>query len=155
MANRYRTPGVITGFEAVDILEGIWLLLDMIERREPTIKNQYARFVSHCGNRQAQDIISTAFTTCDSRWRGLGKIRDSGIKLADDFRRFDAETLIDSEIGPLSEPEGCSCGDVIAGKLTPTDCTLFGSACTPAHPVGPCMVSREGSCAAYHNYGGR
>jgi hydrogenase expression/formation protein HypD len=155
MAERYRVPGVITGFEAVDLLEGIWLLLDMIDRGAPAIKNQYARFVSCPGNRHAQYLIASVFTTCNSRWRGLGEIRDSGMKLAGDFSRFDAEALIDSGIGPISEPEGCNCGEVIAGKLAPPDCALFGSACTPAHPVGPCMVSREGACAAYYNYGGR
>lgn len=155
MAERYHLPGVITGFEAVDLLEGILLLLDMIDSRIPAIKNQYARFVSPQGNRRAQDLISSVFTICDSKWRGLGKIRDSGVMLSGDFSRFDAETLLDAEIGTYSEPEGCGCGDVIIGKRAPTECALFGTACTPAHPIGPCMVSREGACAAYHHYGGR
>jgi hydrogenase expression/formation protein HypD len=155
MTDRHRVPGVITGFEAVDLLEGIWLLLDMVDRREPAIKNQYTRFVSRHGNRHAQSITSSVFTTCDSRWRGLGEIRDSGMRLADDFHRFDAGALIDSEIGPLPEPDGCRCGEVIAGRLAPSQCALFGSTCAPAHPVGPCMVSREGVCAAYYNYRGQ
>ena len=155
MAERYYVPGVIAGFEAVDLCEGILLLLDMIRRREPAIKNQYTRFVSPLGNRRAQDLIASVFTTCDSHWRGLGEIRNSGVRLAGDFSRFDAEALIDFEIGTASEPDGCRCGEVITGKRTPTGCALFGAACTPAHPVGPCMVSREGTCAAYYHYGGR
>jgi hydrogenase expression/formation protein HypD len=155
MVERYHVPGVIAGFEAVDLLEGILLLLDMISRREPAIKNQYARFVSPRGNQRARDLIASVFTECDSTWRGLGKIRNSGMRLTGDFSRFDAEALIDFEIGAVSEPAGCSCGDVLAGKRTPTECALFRSACTPAHPVGPCMVSREGACAAYYCYGGR
>ena len=142
MAERYHTPGVIAGFETVDLLEGILLLLDMIDQRAPAIKNQYARFVSPHGNRRALDLIASVFTACDSRWRGLGKIRNSGIELAGDFSRFDAKALIDSAIGTFYEPEGCSCGEVITGERVPTECALFGSACTPAHPIGPCMVSR-------------
>lgn len=155
MEERYRVPGVITGFEAVDLLEGILILLDMIDRHAPAIKNQYARFVSPHGNRRAQDLVASVFTVCDSRWRGLGEIKGSGMKLARDFSRFDAEALIDIEIVMPSEPVGCNCGDVIIGKCAPTECALFGSACTPTHPIGPCMVSREGACAAYYYYGGR
>lgn len=155
MAERYHVPGVIAGFEAVDLLEGILILLDMIDRREPAIKNRYARFVSPLGNQRARDLIASVFTECDSTWRGLGEIRNSGVRLTGDFSRFDAGALIDFEIGAVSEPAGCGCGDVIKGKRTPTECALFKAVCTPAHPIGPCMVSHEGACAAYYYYGGR
>ncbi len=154
MAERYNVPGVITGFETVDMLEGILLLLDMIKKREPAIRNQYSRFVSLRGNQKAKEIIRSVFTVRDSEWRGLGKIKSSGMWLKDEYSRFDAEALIDFEISKTPEPRGCICDDVIRGKSKPTECKLFKSSCSPSHPVGPCMVSTEGTCAAYYKYGG-
>ena len=138
IVDTYHVPGVITGFEPVDMLEGIYLLLDMIEKNEPRIENQYTRFVSPAGNQKAQDIIYTVFEKTSAEWRGI---------------QFDAHQLIDFQIDREETPTGCRCGDVIKGKVQPTQCPLFSSSCTPVHPIGPCMVSSEGTCAAYYKYG--
>lgn len=151
----YRAPGVITGFKPVDILEGILISLEMITRKEPGIRNAYSRFVPQEGNKKARDLIESVFTVTDSEWRGLGKIKSSGLRLKEDFSEFDAEALVDFDIGAIREPQGCLCGEVIKGASKPTDCKLFATACTPLDPIGPCMVSSEGTCAAYYKYGKR
>jgi len=153
MSDRYGMPGVITGFEPVDMLQGISALLQMISNGKGEIRNEYTRVVSPQGNKTALGIIKTVFGGCDSVWRGLGTIPGSGLRLKNEFERFDAERLIDFEIGSVSEPKGCKCGEVIKGKCKPTDCGLYGTRCNPSEPVGPCMVSSEGTCAAYFKYG--
>ena len=154
MVEQYGIPGAIAGFEAVDMLEGILLLVDMITGQKADIKNQYTRFVSHEGNRKAQETIAAVFEPCDAVWRGLGEIPASGLKLRESFSHYDAEALIDFSCPPVSEPAACRCGDVIMGKCAPPDCGLYKTTCTPSHPVGPCMVSSEGTCAAYYKYAG-
>lgn len=155
MADKYNTSGVITGFEPYDMLEGITLLLAMIAQKKPEIKNQYARFVSKQGNQKAQALISYVFSETDAEWRGLGVIKKSGLQLNSLFEGFNAEQLIDFKIDSIVEPKGCLCAGVIKGKHQPVECGLFSSVCTPSNPIGPCMVSSEGTCAAYYKYGQR
>lgn len=154
IAEKHHVPGVIAGFEAADMLDGILLLLEMVEKGEPRIVNGYARSVPEEGNPRAREIVRSVFEECDSDWRGLGRIGRSALKLRGGYACFDAEPLIDFKIAEAPEPEGCACGDVVKGLKEPSDCGLFGTRCTPSHPVGPCMVSSEGSCAAYYKYGG-
>jgi hydrogenase expression/formation protein HypD len=153
LPERYGLPGVVTGFEAVDILEGILMLLEMIERGEPAVRNQYTRFVSPEGNPKARALVDAVFAPCSARWRGLGEIAESGLRLKSAYGRFNAEALIDAEVPQAPEPEGCLCGEVIRGKRIPPDCALYKTRCNPSSPIGPCMVSGEGTCAAYFKYG--
>jgi len=153
LSDKYGCRGVITGFERVDILEGIALLLDMISEGSLCIKNQYSRFVSLSGNTRARDAIYAVFKDTDTVWRGLGKIPKSGLMLKEPFMGFDVQPLVNFEIGEAKEAKGCICADVIKGKSLPTDCKLYKRVCTPQHPIGPCMVSSEGTCAAYYKYG--
>jgi hydrogenase expression/formation protein HypD len=112
----------------------------------------YRRAVMPEGNPTARAAIERVFSVCDADWRGLGTIPESGYAIRDDFAAFDATRRLAVDVEPTVEPRGCRCGDVLRGVLAPNDCPLFGRACTPANPVGPCMVSSEGSCAAYHRY---
>jgi hydrogenase expression/formation protein HypD len=153
MVEKHNTSGVIAGFEVVDILTGIDCLLDIVENKEIAIKNQYHRVVSAQGNRRALDIIYKVFIESEATWRGVGEIPQSGLSLHADFAEFDAEQLIDFSVDEVSEPKGCRCGDVIKGLSKPADCPLYKTKCTPSNPVGPCMVSSEGTCAAYYKYG--
>jgi hydrogenase expression/formation protein HypD len=154
IVEKHNTLGVIAGFEVVDILNGIDCLLDMVESEEIAIKNQYHRVVSAQGNRRALDIIHKVFKESEATWRGIGEIPQSGLSLNADFAEFDAEQLIDFSVDEVSEPKGCRCGDVIKGLSKPHDCPLYKIKCTPSNPIGPCMVSSEGTCAAYYKYGG-
>lgn len=152
LVDEFHTPGVVTGFEPVDILEGIAELVRMIVADEPGIENAYRRGVSRDGNAVARALVDQVFEPCDTVWRGLGEIPGSGLRVRDEFARFDAVRRFDVEVEPTVEPRGCRCGDVLRGRITPNDCPLFGKTCTPEHAVGPCMVSSEGSCAAYHRF---
>jgi len=152
LETRYRVPAVITGFEPVDILKGIAMLIQLIEKGIPEVRNEYSRFVSKQGNPKAQETIHAVFTECDASWRGLGTIPASGLALKNGFSRFDAEALVDFDIPAIPERPGCLCGEVIKGKKKPIDCKLYGTVCTPSRPIGPCMVSSEGTCAAFYKY---
>lgn len=147
-------PGVITGFEPIDILEGVARLVQMIAEGTPAVENAYRRGVNDDGNPTARAIAAQVFEPCDAAWRGLGVIPASGLRIRPEFARFDAERRYgtDVEIEPTVEPRGCRCGDVLRGRISPAECPLFGRTCTPEHPVGPCMVSSEGSCAARFRY---
>lgn len=155
VAGRYRIPGVVAGFEAADILRAILMLLDMIGEGTPRILNEYTRFSGDRGNGAALAAIGEVFVPRDSVWRGLGTIPASGLGLREAYASFDAGPLLAEEPPPVPEPAGCLCGDVIAGARGPEECPLFGGACTPSSPVGACMVSGEGTCAAHHRYGVR
>ena len=146
-------PGVIAGFEPLDVLAGIFSVLDMLARRAPRVKNEYTRVVRPEGNLVAQQLIKEIYETCDALWRGIGVFPSSGLRLRHAYAAYDAAARYDLGSCIVEMPSGCLCGDVLKGKLRPDACPLFGKACTPDHPVGPCMVSSEGSCAACFKYG--
>lgn len=152
LVDEFNTPGVVTGFEPVDVLEGIAELVRMVVAGAPAIENAYRRGVSTDGNAVARALIERVFEPCDATWRGLGEIPASGLVIREDLARFDAGRRFAVEVEPTVEPRGCRCGDVLRGRISPSGCPLFGRACTPEHAVGPCMVSSEGSCAAYHRF---
>jgi len=149
LAEEYGVGGVVAGFEAADVL-GALLALTM--QREPAVSIEYQRAVQPAGNVTAQQIMARVFTPCDADWRGLGVIPGSGLALASALRAFDAAARFTVEPGEPLEPKGCRCGEVLRGLVEPPDCALFGWRCTPEDPVGACMVSSEGSCAAYYRY---
>lgn len=143
---------VIAGFEPTDILQSILMLCEQIHTRTPKVENQYRRSVRPEGNPQAKAVIDQVFETCDAEWRGLGVIPVSGLKIKADYQALDAAVRFQVDVPPAKDPEGCRCGDVLTGHLQPQDCGLFGKICTPDSPVGACMVSSEGSCAAAHRF---
>lgn len=152
LVDEFNTPGVVTGFEPIDILESVHELVSMVVASKPAIRNAYQRGVSANGNPVARMLVDQVFEPVDTTWRGLGEIPGSGLAIRDEFAQFDAGRRFDVEIEPTVEPSGCRCGDVLRGAITPGGCPLFGRACTPERPIGPCMVSSEGSCAAYFRY---
>jgi hydrogenase expression/formation protein HypD len=152
LASKYETPGVIAGFEPLDLLKAIYMIVKMIMGSKKQIINAYERVVSETGNIKAQQIIAQVFMPCDAQWRGLGIIPESGLRLNAEYKSFDIEENIRIDIAPPQEPAGCLCGQILCGIKTPVDCTHFGKKCVPETPVGPCMVSTEGTCAAYYKY---
>ena len=152
LARKYGVPGVITGFEPVDILQGVAMILRQLHEGRSEIEIAYARGVMYEGNPHALAAIDEVFETCSATWRGLGDIPGSGYRLHEQFADFDAVRRFQPEVEPTIEPKGCKCGDVLRAHMTPSDCPLFRKVCTPENPVGPCMVSSEGSCAAYYRY---
>lgn len=153
IAQNYGIPCVISGFEPLDILQCVDMLVGQIENGESRVEIAYRRGVRLEGNREALRLMEQVFDTCPARWRGMGEVPDSGLRLRREYQRFDAELAFDINPGPPYEPEGCICGEILRGVKNPLDCRLFGKACTPENPVGPCMVSSEGSCSAYYLYG--
>lgn len=153
IAERYRVPIVITGFEPLDILEGTLMTLRQLEAGKAGVENQYPRVVKREGNRVAQDLVNKVFEVCDRKWRGVGSIPKSGYKLRYEFREHDAERIFDVKEIATQEPAVCISGLVLKGVKKPHDCPAFGKACTPEHPLGATMVSAEGACAAYYAYG--
>ncbi len=143
---------VITGFEPVDILEGIYMLLGQIAAKKYHVDIQYTRGVSQEGNTRARMILAEVFSAADARWRGLGVIPGSGLALRETYREFDAARRFPLPRFSSQDPEGCCCGEILRGLRLPSECPLFGKACRPERPVGPCMVSAEGTCAAYYKY---
>jgi hydrogenase expression/formation protein HypD len=152
VATQYHTPCVVMGFEPLDILQGIYMLVSQIEASEARVEIQYRRAVAPEGNLNALKTMDRVFEPCDAPWRGLGVIPKSGLALRQSYGTLDAEALFDLEVPDAPEPPGCKCGDILRGVKTPTNCKLFRSVCTPENPVGPCMVSSEGTCAAYYKY---
>jgi hydrogenase expression/formation protein HypD len=153
IARRYRRPCVITGFEELDILQGIKRLIEQIKKGTHKAEIAYKRAVQKQGNVAARRMLSSVFGVCDVDWRGLGMIKKSGLKLRREFAQFSAEKRFKVKVPASLEPKGCLCGEVLQGIKAPGDCRLFKTKCTPRHPVGPCMVSSEGTCAAYYKYG--
>jgi hydrogenase expression/formation protein HypD len=152
---KYRIACCVAGFEPLDILEGIYLLLFQIIQKKPRVENQYVRAVKRNGNPRAKAIINEVFRTINASWRGLGKIPQSGLKIKDEFSNFDAEKVISIRFQhrPANKKQmRCRCGDVLKGVIKPSQCSLFGRACTPLNPYGPCMVSSEGACNAHYRY---
>ena len=154
IAEKYRKPGVVTGFEPMDIIEGIYLLTEMLVENTPRIEIAYRRVVTESGNEFAQKIIDEVFEPCDSDWRGIGILPNSGLAIREEFAEFDAQRKFDIPDFPdAKDNPACKCDRVILGASKPTDCPLFGVQCTPQNPQGPCMISSEGACAAYYKYG--
>jgi hydrogenase expression/formation protein HypD len=153
LASQYRVPIVITGFEPVDILQGIMMTVKQLEEGHAEVENQYARAVSRKGNRSAQDFMHKVFTVSDRQWRGIGTIPRSGYRISDEFAAFDAENEFDVTAIQTQESLLCIAGQVMQGFKKPRDCSAFGIQCTPEHPLGAPMVSSEGACAAYFHYG--
>lgn len=152
LAEKYGIPGVITGFEPLDVLQGIAMLMRQLHEGRAEIENAYARGVMTEGNPVALAAIDDVFETCTATWRGLGPIEGSGYRIREQYARFDALRRFEPEIEETREPHGCRCGDVLRGIMAPNECPLFRTVCSPENPVGPCMVSSEGSCAAYFRY---
>ena len=154
IAEKYHVPIVVTGFEPLDLLEGIRRVVIQLERGEAKVENAYVRTVSFEGNRTAQNLLSQVFEVCDRSWRGIGCIPQSGWHLSEQYRDFDAEVRFDVGQIKSAESQLCRSGDVLRGTLKPHECPAFGKECTPRRPLGATMVSSEGACAAYYNYGG-
>lgn len=152
LAEKYGIPGVITGFEPVDVLQGIAMIMRQLHEGRAEIEIAYARGVMPEGNPVAMAAIDEVFETCTSTWRGLGEIPGSGYRIREEFAQFDAMWRFAPEVEPTVEHKGCRCGDVLRGVMAPSECPLFRTVCSPENPVGPCMVSSEGSCAAYWRY---
>ncbi|MCP5096922.1 MAG: hydrogenase formation protein HypD [Chloroflexi bacterium] len=152
VAKEFNVPMVITGFEPLDIVKGILMLVRQLEDGRSEVENAYKRAVTFDGNKPAQAVINDVFMTCDRKWRGIGLIPESGWRLRPEFAAFDAEKRFDvGEINP-EEPSICIAGDILQGITKPDQCPAFGKECTPEHPLGATMVSSEGACAAYYRY---
>lgn len=153
VVEQYKRPCVVAGFEAVQILEGLAAICEQIAAGTAAIDSVYAAAVTPSGNAVAWKIITDMFEPCDGAWRGLGVIPGATLKLKDEYKQFDALHRFGIEEVPTEEPAGCLCGKVLCGLIDPPQCGLFGKKCTPDTPVGPCMVSTEGACAAWYKYG--
>lgn len=148
----YRVPGVISGFEPVDILYSVYELVKMISCEKPSIMNEYTRAVSYEGNVEAKNEVDEVFEPCEDIWRGMGTIKKSGLKVKNKYKKYDAVEKLGISLTDEVKYSPCRCGDVLKGLIDPMECPLFGGECVPDSPVGPCMVSSEGSCAAAYKY---
>ncbi len=153
LADNYSLPCVVTGFEPADILQGIIMLARQKRCCRSIVENAYPRVVTWEGNKNALEMLDSVFQVCDTSWRGFGVIPASGLALRPEFDLYNAEKRLNIVSKEVDEPTGCRCGSILKGICTPPDCPLFAGRCTPLNPVGPCMVSSEGSCAAYYRYG--
>jgi hydrogenase expression/formation protein HypD len=151
-AEQYRVPCVVAGFEPLDILYGLQGILEQVERGEARVANQYVRVVTAEGNVRAQELMAEYLEPVDAAWRGIGVLPASGLGLKARYAEYDAGRRHGLDMAPGRENPACACGEVLKGKLRPPECRLFGKACSPEHPVGPCMVSAEGTCSAYYKY---
>jgi hydrogenase expression/formation protein HypD len=149
----YGVPVAVAGFEPLDILSAVADLVDMVKEERPAVSNTYARSVTRQGNPAALAVMDQVFEVSAAAWRGLGVVPASGLSIRSEFGDFDASLRFDVDPGPTREHRGCLCGDVLRGTIIPPQCPLFDRACTPARPIGPCMVSAEGACAAYYQFG--
>lgn len=152
IALRHRVPIVVTGFEPLDILEGVYLCVRQLEQGESSVENQYSRAVRRPGNKPAQQVMQAVFEVVPRQWRGMGEIPESGLGLSPAYRTFDAETRFGAVTGQDEGRGECSSGAVLRGEIRPDQCPAFGTRCTPEHPLGVTMVSEEGACAAYYRY---
>lgn len=153
IAQKYNVPCVIGGFEPLDVLQSIYMLLKQIKEKRTEVEIEYFRAVHPQGNRIAQELIDEVFEVSDVMWRGLGTIPKSGLRLKRKFSDFDAEKEFPTKTKKSKENPDCACGEVLRGVKKPTQCKLYRKVCTPEEPYGPCMVSSEGTCAAYYKYG--
>jgi hydrogenase expression/formation protein HypD len=152
VANKYRVPIVVTGFEPLDILHGVLMCVQQLESGRAEVENQYSRSVRREGNRPAQQLIRDVFQVVPRKWRGVGEIPASGLGLSDGYAQFDAERKFGMTEYHVDEPSECQSGLVLQGQIKPHQCPAFGTRCTPEHPLGATMVSSEGACAAYYRY---
>jgi hydrogenase expression/formation protein HypD len=153
LSARYRVPIVVSGFEPVDLLEGVLRAVQQLERGEAKVENPYARVVAHEGNKAARELMYEVFEVSDRKWRGVGSIPKSGFKLRHEYRDHDASKIFEVEAISTEECAECISGLVLRGLKKPSDCAAFGKRCTPQSPMGATMVSAEGACAAYYQYG--
>jgi len=155
IARHYRKPMVVAGFEPLDILQSIWMVVRQIKEGRAEVENQYARIVPYDGNEPALKAVARVYELREFfEWRGLGSIDHSGVKLRDGYAAFDAERKFSVPNIKIADPKACQCGEVLKGVIKPWQCKVFGTACTPETPLGALMVSSEGACAAYIQYGG-
>jgi hydrogenase expression/formation protein HypD len=152
LLKKYDLSIVISGFEPVDLLQSIYLIVKQVEEGRKRLEIQYKRVVTPEGNLKARALVEKVFEPCDDWWRGLGVISGSGLSLKDGYSGFDALKQIPVTVEPAREPAGCICGEVLKGTKKPVECKLFGKVCTPVNPIGACMVSNEGACQAYYKY---
>jgi hydrogenase expression/formation protein HypD len=157
ISKKYHVPQVVAGFEPLDVLMAVWMLVQQIENGEAFVQNEYTRVVHEKGNIKAQQAINKVFKPGDIKWRGFPVINGSSLQLQNKFEKYDARKKYIDELADLKhkefkEPEGCRCGELLRGLVSPQQCPLFGQACTPSTPVGPCMVSIEGSCNIEYRY---
>jgi hydrogenase expression/formation protein HypD len=154
VAARYRKPIVIAGFEPIDVLQAVYMLVRQINEGRAEVQNQFTRAVTEQGNLRAQDYMAQTLQRRDSfEWRGLGSVPSSALAIRPEFADWDAERRYDMHTSAVADSAACACGDILRGLKKPSDCKVFGTACTPTTPIGACMVSSEGACAAYHQYG--
>jgi hydrogenase expression/formation protein HypD len=153
IADQHRIPCVVTGFEPLDLLQGILMLLEQIRDNTPRVQIQYSRVVRPRGNPRAMEVMLRVFQPAATSWRGLGELAKSGLEFRDEFAAFDAARRLPPPAPPAPENTACRCAEILCGILAPPQCALFGTTCTPDRPVGPCMVSSEGACAAHFKYG--
>lgn len=153
LAEKYKLACVVGGFETADLLKALVLLARQVGSGEIKVENVYPRAVGWEGNQRAAKMVDEIFEPTDMDWRGLGRIPESGLKIREKYCDFDAEVRLNIPLPEASEPKGCMCGEILKGKNNPLECPLFDTRCNPSHPIGPCMVSSEGTCAAYHKYG--
>ncbi len=155
LVDKYKLAIVVSGFEPVDILQSIYLLVKQIELGKQGVEIQYKRVVTPDGNKKAQQLVNEVFEPRNDWWRGLGVLKNSGLGICSDYKQFDAEKQIYVDVEPTIEPKGCICGEVLKGMKLPGDCKLFRKVCSPENPVGACMVSNEGACQAFYRYRGQ
>jgi hydrogenase expression/formation protein HypD len=156
LVERFSVPVVVGGFEPLDVLYALALIVRQLSQGRPEAENAYPRAVLPQGNRKAQQLLERVFYPADAHWRGIGLIPNSGLAIREEFSAWDASVKFDLEGAPGEEiPSGCRCADILVARAVPTDCSLFGKACTPTSPVGPCMVGSEGACHVWYRYGGK
>ena len=153
LVEQFKVPCVVTGFEPLDMLRGIQMLVQQIVQGRAEVENEYQRIVKPQGNLKAQALLTEVFEPCDTDWRGIGVIPASGLRIRAEYAAYDAEVQLPVVVEAPQEHAGCLCGEILKGKVTPKQCPLFRKACTPENPVGACMVSSEGTCAAEYKYG--
>ncbi len=154
MSDKYRVPCAVTGFEPLDILAGINMLLAQLISGKPGVEDEYFRAVPADGNPAARKLMSEVFSVCAASWRAIGTVKGTGLEFSKAYAAYDALKRFAIPYNEAPEPRGCLCGKILLGKALPPDCGLFGKGCTPSNAVGPCMVSSEGACAAWFKYGG-
>ena len=152
IAEKYKIPIVVTGFEPVDILHGLYMCIKQLEAKRFEVENEYSRVVKRQGNQPARKLMQQVFSMVDRNWRGMGKIADSGLALSPDYAPWNAELRFAVDTISVTEPENCHSGEILQGLLKPDQCPAFDIQCNPEHPLGATMVSSEGACAAYYRY---